>query len=155
MTDKEFNTIVDETFTTCERLLTVKKFDYAGGDRDRLHNFKVIARRRGITSEMACNLLTLKHETALDDYVDDIDRGVVKRTQEWREKILDIINYHVLLLALVIERHNSGPVVDDDPVLAKVDNPVERDDCGKIDSRSLSKSSVPYNWEVLDGGIVP
>jgi hypothetical protein len=82
MTDKEFNTIVDETFATCERLLGVKQIDYANGDRDRLHNFKVIATRRNITPEMACNLLMLKHETALDDYVDDIGKGWARRDIE-------------------------------------------------------------------------
>jgi hypothetical protein len=135
MTDKEFNTILDETFTTCERLLGVKQIDYANGGRDRLHNFKVLATRLQVTPEKACALLMGKHQTALDDFIEDIGKGWARRDIEsWREKILDIINYHVLLLALVIERRGEESPRD------KPVNPT---------------TPAPYAWKELDGRNMP
>jgi hypothetical protein len=136
MTDKEFNSIVAETFTTCERILVDKKIDYANGDRDRLHNFKVIATRLQVTPEKACSLLMCKHETALDDFIEDIGKRSGKSIDQWQEKVLDIINYHVLLLALVIERRGDEPLCDI-PVEVEPTRKLHRDDCAKVDTGSI------------------
>jgi hypothetical protein len=102
MNTAQFDIIVDSNIAAIKTTLTAKADEYARGDR--LSNFKKIAAFRNVTPEEACMALVVKHIVALDDFVADLDTGLVQQYPRWREKIGDIQNYMVLLDALVIER---------------------------------------------------
>jgi len=107
MTDTEFNEIVANRCTEINRILGKKAEEYARGDR--LSNFKKAAKLVNCTPERALFGFVAKHIIALMDFIDDIDKGVVQTQDRWNEKIGDIINYMILLEALIIERlENNG-----------------------------------------------
>jgi hypothetical protein len=105
MTPDRFEAVTRALFQRCYDTLVTRAGDYAAGDRDRLHNFKVIARRKGCAPEKAALFLQEKQSVALEDYVEDMDRNRTRRPlSDYEEKIVDIINYHVLTFALIADR---------------------------------------------------
>jgi hypothetical protein len=112
MTDDRFAGIVAELFEVCARTLRTKGGDYAANDRDRLHNFKTIARRRATSPEAVALFLQEKQATALLDWINDLGEGSEPMDPlflSWfAERIVDIINYHVLVYAMLVERTEAG-----------------------------------------------
>jgi hypothetical protein len=104
MNHKDFREITNQLLEKCEDILGDRAEMYAGKDRDRLHNFIEIAARKHITPEQACMNLCAKQEVARDDYIADISNGIQNTIPAWEEKIVDIINYHILLFALIRDR---------------------------------------------------
>ena len=102
MTTEELNIIINKRCETIKSILSEKAAQYARGDR--LSNFKKIAAFRHKTPEEALMGLVVKHIVALDDFVQDLP-GKNMPLEQWKEKIGDIINYMILLEALVEERH--------------------------------------------------
>ena len=102
MNNVVFNAIVANRCAEINNILGRKAEEYARGDR--LSNFKKAARLFNCTPEKALRGFVGKHIIALIDYIDDIDKGVVQTQDMWDEKIGDIINYMILLEALVTER---------------------------------------------------
>ena len=86
-----------------EKILGVKASEYVK-DSDRLSNFKRAAALQSCTPEKALSGFVSKHIVALYDFIEDLERGDFRPVEQWDEKIGDIINYMVLLEALVIER---------------------------------------------------
>jgi len=103
MNAQEFEDIIltNRLFLT-EKVLGSKADEYARGDR--LSNFKKAAQLMNCTPEKALFGFVAKHIVALSDFVNDLDSGVNQTPEKWVEKIGDIINYMILLEALVIER---------------------------------------------------
>ena len=52
--------------------------------------------------------MMLKHEVSIRDIVDDLDKGVLPSDKMLLEKVGDVINYYLLLLALITERKNNA-----------------------------------------------
>lgn len=105
MTHDEFNGIVKHVFDKCTTMLVYKATEYA--DEDRLSQFKKASRMAGCTPEQALVGFRLKHDTALADYVKWQAEGKQVPWAWWTEKIFDIVNYNVLLYALVAERYED------------------------------------------------
>ena len=106
MTPKDFETVVEYTMYQCRRVLLEKNEEYARNG-DRLHNFKKAAGRLKCLPEEALLGMMAKHETSIGDMVDDLypDSKVTPfDLRKWDEKIIDNINYLILLRGLVIER---------------------------------------------------
>lgn len=97
-----FNTIVDETIDKCVSVLAQKGIEYTRGG-NRLSNFKQAGMLDGDTSIKALGGMMKKHTVSLYDYIKDLENGVKHSLDEWDEKIVDHINYLILLRALLIE----------------------------------------------------
>jgi hypothetical protein len=115
MTNEEFQDFLDEQLCQIKKVLAGKNIHYARGN-DKLHNFKKAAVRLDCTPEKALQGMLVKHQVSIDDMIDDLDSNVYHSLPLWREKIIDAINYHLLLFALIEERKSlnangifSGP----------------------------------------------
>ena len=102
MQKHEFKMLVAERVDKIKSVLTAKAEEYARGDR--LSNFKKAATMLDCSPEEALLGFVSKHWVALIDFIYDIDEGVVQTQDRWDEKLGDIINYMILLEALVTER---------------------------------------------------
>lgn len=97
MNRNEFNVSVNNTLKRCEDTLIKKNKEYAPND-DPLNNFKEGSEMSGLTMEQVLFMYCLKHLVSLRDIV----FGKVEADTEMiREKTGDIINYMVLLNAII------------------------------------------------------
>jgi hypothetical protein len=84
-----------------------KNDHYARGD-DKLHNFKKAAAfSPGKSQESALAGMLLKHTVSIFDMVGDIAEGKHAKLELWEEKVLDHINYLILLYAMIVERDDK------------------------------------------------
>ncbi len=99
----ELDIIVERRITYIKQVLQSKGKEYISGG-DRLDNFRRAADLLCVTSKQALLGFVAKHIVALYDFAqrpdDDVSYG------QWEEKIGDIINYMILLDALITETIN-------------------------------------------------
>ena len=100
MKAKAFEKIVKNRLKHCKKLLCSKGDEYARGD-DRLHNFKKAAAMSHTTPEDALWGMWVKHLVSVKDMVDDPKRSSDRMIDE---KISDLINYGLLLEAILKEK---------------------------------------------------
>jgi hypothetical protein len=100
MTHLEFNDIVNKRFSKAKKVLLLKAEDYAT-DADRLRNFKDGAFINQISEEEYALALVTKHFIALRDFITGEKDITVKFIDE---KIGDIINYMLLIEAILTEK---------------------------------------------------
>ena len=100
MTHLEFNEIVNKRFVKAKKVLLVKAEDYAT-DADRLRNFKDGAFINQISEEEYALALVTKHIVALRDFITG-DKDITAKFID--EKIGDIINYMLLIEAILTEK---------------------------------------------------
>ncbi|MEG2050914.1 MAG: hypothetical protein RR012_01290 [Oscillospiraceae bacterium] len=105
MTTEKFENTLYDTLTMVKHILGNKAKEYAR--EDRLHNFKVAADLAKTTPEMALRGMLAKHIISVWDLINDLEKGDLADIQMWDEKIIDCINYFILLRALVFERHED------------------------------------------------
>lgn len=107
MDAKEFEVVVKDTMKSIQRLLLVKGGEYAGSD-DRLANFKRGQLRTGAHPYQVLWVYLSKHidsvETFIKDTVAEVDR---ERSEPIEGRLDDIINYCLLMKALVKETQNG------------------------------------------------
>ena len=102
MTPKEFNIVLQNTLDSCSKLLASKSKEY-DFNTDRLHSFKAGAQLLGNTSiDTLLGYLT-KHIMSVFDMSKEFDNFPMEK---WDEKLLDCINYFILLRALLIDEKN-------------------------------------------------
>jgi hypothetical protein len=104
---KEFDDLLHGVFQRVEAILGVKANEYAA-DADRLHNFKVAADLKGESPRQALAGMLAKHTVSVYDMAMSDNYFTIK---QWDEKIIDHINYLILLLAIVQEEMD---VLDDE-----------------------------------------
>jgi hypothetical protein len=110
MKQEDFNKAFADIMQKCEVMLCAKNAEYARGD-DKLHNFKKAAPLApGRNQEAALAGMMLKHTVSVYDMVDDIGKGNHADISKWEEKVVDHINYLILLYAMIVER---GPLYQD------------------------------------------
>lgn len=97
MTQEEFEIVFRLVYETSKKMLLSKSKEYAG-DGDRLHNFHIAAAMNGCTTEAALWGLLTKHIVSLRDLCLGVTEG---NESMWREKIMDTINYLILLAGAV------------------------------------------------------
>jgi len=106
MTHDEFNKLFADRFLKCRETLLSKAKQYAS-DEDRLHNFYEGAILNCCTPEQYAHTLVTKQIIALRDMIVQdmfISQAVVD------EKIGDIVNYYVLIEALIKERNSEARI---------------------------------------------
>jgi len=104
MNQKDFDAVVQEVINDIVQVLTIKGKEYTS-DLDRLRNFKDAANFLGYSDEEALLGFVTKHIIALKDFIHLDAAGDDSITKEqWNEKIGDIINYMILLKALLREK---------------------------------------------------
>lgn len=96
---KRFNQVFTETMKTCAGILVRKEGEYAV-KADRLIQFNHLAEFRGQKPRQILGGMMLKHTDAVYNL---IDRPECASLDAWDEKIIDHINYLILLRAVVIE----------------------------------------------------
>jgi hypothetical protein len=99
----DFGKLVNARLAVCNQTLGRKANEYA--TEDRLHNFKIAASLQGIEPETALLGMWAKHIVSVVDIVNRTERGEDCPSREMlSEKITDVINYALLLEALIEER---------------------------------------------------
>jgi hypothetical protein len=103
MNAKDFEKLVDDRLGFCSRTLQIKAKEYATSDR--LHNFKVAASLQDIEPETAPLGMWAKHIVSIVDIINAIEhQGRLPDAKLLNEKLTDVINYSLLLEALIEER---------------------------------------------------
>ena len=101
---EEFNKLVDYIVEDkIKPVMCAKSSEYARGG-DKLYNFKRSAEIDGISPIEALRGMDLKHRTSISDMLDDVE-NIQHSRKLWEEKIVDHINYMLLLYALLFERY--------------------------------------------------
>lgn len=104
MNSDNFRKNLDIVHDKIEKVLGAKSDEYAT-DTDRLHNFKVAAGMQGVTVKEALAGMMAKHTTSIFDMIGD---GKDHSLEKWDEKIIDHINYLILLRAIVVEEDEEA-----------------------------------------------
>ena len=97
MTTQELKEFRDDLFSEAMSVSDAKSIEYTISSDDRLYNFKHVAERLGITPEQALMTYVLKH---VDAICNDAKTGKQFSDETLRSRVIDLINYSVLLLAL-------------------------------------------------------
>lgn len=107
MNHLQFKRVCKTRLHNCTFILDRKAEEYVT-EEDRLSNFKQAAGLQAISPEQALFGMVAKHMVALGDFCRDATVGKIRDYEYWDEKIMDIINYMILLDALVQERLRHG-----------------------------------------------
>lgn len=83
----------------CKEMLRMKGEDYTGGDVDRLHAFKELARESNCSPFLVWRVLFTKHIQAIRSHLD----GQRLLSESIHGRIVDAVNYLILLDALIID----------------------------------------------------
>ncbi len=102
MNTPEFNALFEQTVEMCRETLCAKADEYAE-DEDRLHNFRVAAAVMGCDVKQALAGMMSKHTVSVYDLVRREAKGQAVSAELWDEKIIDHINYLILLRGIVAE----------------------------------------------------
>lgn len=105
MKHEAFNALVASATDHCKEVLCKKDKEYSS-DEDRLHNFKVAGRMKGVDPIEALDGMWLKHRVSIQDMVDAMaaNPNYIPDEELVLEKLGDNINYTLLLWALITER---------------------------------------------------
>jgi hypothetical protein len=109
MNQKEFDQHIDLIFKESKSLLTSKGAEYSD-NVDRLSNF-YICNSAGVSNMQNCLVHIGKHMSALHKYalldsIDELDKHELN--QSLHERVMDLINYFVLLDAILKEERMSS-----------------------------------------------
>lgn len=99
--DKFRDNLINEAFSVSD----AKGKDYTKGNKDILHNFKSVAKRLGINPYDALMVYKLKHQDAINNYVKSKGQS---ESEPIRQRIIDDINYSILLLAMIEENNEPS-----------------------------------------------
>jgi hypothetical protein len=115
MNAQDFNNVLDETIDKIRSTLGAKAGEYADGTEDRLHNFKKAAALQEISQREALSGMMSKHTISVFDM---LQSGKDYSLAQWDEKIIDHLNYLILLRAIVIEEKTSdvSTMMDPQPI---------------------------------------
>jgi hypothetical protein len=105
MTTQEFNALFEQTVEMCRETLCHKAAHYTE-DNDRLHNFAAARNLQGNTLLQAIAGMMAKHTVSVYDLIRKIANGESVSRDMWEEKIVDNINYLIILWAAI--NHESA-----------------------------------------------
>ena len=104
MTHEKFDEFVNNVFIKIGGTLCSKSADYSTS-ADKLYNFKLQARIDGISPIEALRGNWLKHRSSISQGLDELQRGKVRPKSWWQEKMIDDLNYNILLQGLLKETY--------------------------------------------------
>ena len=105
----DFDIVLDETVERVTRTLGSKAVEYAD-DVDRLHNFKLAGELTGQDPKQVLAGFMAKHTISIYDMI-RLDKTYPLSL--WDEKIVDHINYLILLRAIVQEQEGHTHTLGD------------------------------------------
>ena len=109
MTPQEFDQYLNDLLEGTRLMLASKATEYAT-ETDRFHNFKVAAAIDDETPERAAWGMAKKHLVSIIDILDGTDEGQTYNKLYLREKFGDMLNYLILIEAMLSERsYKDGP----------------------------------------------
>ena len=123
MHESIFNDLLERRLRLCRSTLGKKAAEYSRGDR--LHNFKRAGRILDQLPAKACLYFSLKHLVSVMDIVDDLEQEKKPSTELIDEKIGDMINYLILLEALI--REERGLLNFTTPMSGHVEEALEKE----------------------------
>ena len=109
MKHAEFEWLLNDIIREIRKRLDTKNKEYAT-DNDKLHNFKRAAVIDSISPIEALRGMELKHLTSLRDMLDGLKMGKQYPLIVWWEKMIDEINYLILLYALLTEEQKQPEI---------------------------------------------
>ena len=133
MTTQELKEFRDNLFSEAMSVSDAKSIEYTISSDDRLYNFKHVADRLGITPPQALMVYVLKHTDAI---CNDAKTRKQFSDETLRSRVIDLINYSVLLLALNDTHTNDNST---EPI---------GDESGSSIGNSQNDSE-PAKWSVL------
>ena len=98
MTLNEFNALLDKVLEQCRDIMNSKGVAYSGTD-DKFGNFKRIAKKLNLRTEQIWSVYFNKHIDAIDAYI----RGEYSDSEPIEGRIMDAINYLLLLYGILAE----------------------------------------------------
>lgn len=107
MKEKTFNNYTKFILDQAKGVRDLKRVEYAT-EEDRLSNFRKAAAIQGVSVPMAIRGMMAKHTVSIYDMIEN-EFGYAKKKPSpqdlslWEEKIVDQINYLLLLYAAVVE----------------------------------------------------
>jgi hypothetical protein len=104
MTSEEFNKILEQRITKMRYSLITKRGEYANANNV-FHNFHRATNILGGSREAALMGMAVKHFVSILDIVDNIDAALPASDEVVSEKIGDMINYLVILEAMLYENN--------------------------------------------------
>ena len=106
MNHETFVALAAKRFQACHDILASKSKEYSRSG-DKLHNFRRASALLGCSPEKALVGMMSKHIVSVLDIVDDIEAGGLPDEVLVSEKIGDLMNYSVLLEALITDRRQA------------------------------------------------
>lgn len=103
MTGLDFESVLDRRISLIRNTLLQKAKEYATRD-DRLNNFRRLAEMQRVSMARAAWGLVGKQIVSVQDM---IESGDTFSREEWDEKIGDVINYMILIEAIVAEENRK------------------------------------------------
>lgn len=158
MKNEQFNEIILDMIETTKEVLLQKNEGYSV-PTDRLHGFRQAALLQGVTTKQALMGMLSKHTVSVYDMaMADEDTFSM---EQWREKLGDSINYHFLLLALVIDERtpvalDNEEVVDPLPEWIKHELAELRaeNEALRVRDGQADENSEPSTREEIEEGLV-
>jgi hypothetical protein len=105
MKPADFNNFLLDCFNSIKGILQVKEEVYSS-NKDRFHNFNRAAEMDRTTPIKSLRGMQTKHRVAIADF---LERENITDTPyaEWKEKIIDNINYYILMLGMIKEKFDE------------------------------------------------
>lgn len=103
MNNTDFTELVEKRLQAIRDTLISKGKEYSS-EEDRLINFKLGAKKSGLTSIQVLQGYKLKHEISIDEICRDFDGGKVVYLPQIDEKFTDDICYRILQEAILKEK---------------------------------------------------
>lgn len=107
MSTSEFNILASGMFDEAKDTLFGKGKEY-DTEEWRLRSFHTAGNIANCSPEKALMGMLLKHTVSMGDIIDNLDEGVLPSEKLLREKVKDIINYHILVMGLINERRRRN-----------------------------------------------
>jgi hypothetical protein len=104
MDNLRFNTFREALIEEANTLSDGKSIEYTQSSDDKLANFKNIGKRFNIDPLAVAGIYMNKHVDSINNY---IKTGKISSGESLKSRLIDIINYSILMIAIEHEKNND------------------------------------------------